>query len=86
MPVDEPGRHRAAGQLDDARLRPDVDAHGLVVADREHAVAAHRERAHPRLGRVVGDDVAADEHEAREFRRPGRRRTAASGDHERASQ
>ncbi len=63
MAVMQAGDDRAAFQLDDPRLRSDERLHRRVVADRNDAIAADRQRRDDAEAIVDGKDLAACENE-----------------------
>src|SRR5262249_1766793 len=59
--VDQPGDHRASGEIDALRLRPRQRLDLRVAADREDALAGDRDRAPDRERGVDGNNLAAGE-------------------------
>ena len=61
--VDQAWHHSAVLQLDHLRIRADVRAHHLIVADRNETAVADRDRLRDAPVLVDGDDLPAAQHQ-----------------------
>ena len=63
MAVDEPWCDRAAGQIDDARVRTDEGANPVCGAHRRDRAASDGKALRHRISRIDGQHVAVDKHQ-----------------------